>query len=221
MRWRRVALLALGALFVGPWAVLQLRDDSVEPLPSITLPPGSDSVDVFVADWGYHTSILVPQPPGLGLGPPNDANAAYLEYAWGDRSFYMESNFWPHRLFATLLLPTESVTYVVGWPRAPRMSDGMRHLWARRIARPELARLYTSLEGSIRRAPDGGRSPPHPSARGYRGRFYPAHGVYLYWYSCNRWTVERLAAAGLGRSGAGVIVPTQVPGRVFGFAAQR
>src|ERR671938_18103 len=64
----------------------------------------------------------------LLVGPAGREDAPFVEYAWGDRRFYMESNFWPHVVFATLFLPTESVAYVDGWPRAPGPSDGARSL---------------------------------------------------------------------------------------------
>jgi hypothetical protein len=163
---------------------------------------------------------VVPQPAGFVLGPSHDPAAAYVEMAWGDRSFYMESNYWPHRLFATLALPTESVSYLAGWSRAPRRTDGMQGLWSRRVTSDELRRLFAALEGTIRHAPDGTREPAHPPAPGYRGRFYPAHGKYLFWNDCNRWTVEQLHAAGLAESGVGVVLARQVPARLRGFSPE-
>lgn len=61
------------------------------------------------------------------------------------------------------------------------------------------------------------RVAPYAPVADYPGRFYPAYGSYLWWNDCNRWTVDRLHAAGLARSGVGVIVPGQVPARLIGF----
>ena len=143
-----------------------------------------------------------------------------MEYAWGNRSFYMESNYWPHRLFADFFLPTESVEYLEGWDHAPTSRDGMRALYSRTVSVPELRSLIRTLERSIRRDSLGGRAVPFPGVSGYAGRFYPAAGYYLFWSDCNRWTVDRLHDAGLAENGAGVILPRQIPGRLRGFVKQ-
>jgi hypothetical protein len=217
---RRVVLLALVMLVVGPWAWIRLRPD---PPDAVAIPPiALETVThtIYVINWGYHTSIVVPQPAGFALGPSHDPEAAFVEFAWGDRSFYMESNYWPHRLFASVALPTESVGYLAGWSRAPARTDGMPGLWSRRVTADELRLLYTALEGTLRHAANGARLPAFRPAPGYRGRFYPAHGAYLFWNDCNRWTVEQLHAAGLAESGVGVILARQVPGRLRGFSRE-
>jgi hypothetical protein len=56
-----------------------------------------------------------------------------------------------------------------------------------------------------------------PHVAGYKGRFYPGYGVYFWWMDCNRWTVDRLAAAGLAGSGRGVIFSGQIASRLRGF----
>lgn len=215
----RVRLAVFGAvlLLLGPWAWIRFRPDppDVVAIPAIA----ADSLPrrIYVINWGYHTSIVVPQPPGFTNGPANDPAARFIEYAWGDRSFYMESNYWPHRLFAALMLPTASVTYLAGWSRAPATSDGMSGLWSREVNAEELGRLIAALEGSTRRGAGGVRAPAYQPAVGYRGRFYPAHGAYLFWADCNRWTVDRLHDAGLASSGIGVILARQVASRLHGF----
>jgi hypothetical protein len=78
-------------------------------------------------------------------------------------------------------------------------------------------RLAGSLESSIRHDSLGARESAFPPVAGYDGRFYPAHGEYLWWFDCNRWTVDRLATVGLARGGRGVIFTAQVPGRLLGF----
>jgi hypothetical protein len=96
-RWRRViaralvALLAFMALFPPAYAVLvPERRPEIAPFP---VPTGR--YRVFVADWGYHTSIVVEQPRGWRLGPAGEETAPFVEYAWGDRRFYYASDFRP------------------------------------------------------------------------------------------------------------------------------
>lgn len=206
-------LLAFAVTFPPLYAALTPESrGAMTSLPSP--PPGR--YRVFVADWGYHTAIVVEQPHGWRLGPPGEETAAFLEYAWGDRRFYMESDFRPHAVFATLFLPTASVLYVDGQPDPPRLG-GARVVMARTVDADTLRALFTELERSARHAGDGTRLPPYAPVAGYAGRFYPAHGAYLWTRNCNWWTVIRLAAAGLAGRATGVVFTAQVPGRLRGF----
>jgi uncharacterized protein DUF2459 len=186
--------------------------------PPVILPNVTDGTyRVYVVDWGYHTAIVVPQPAGWTRGPPGEERAPLLEYAWGDRRFYMESNFWPHSVYATLILPTESVVYVDGRDSAPSFA-GARGVYTRVIDAATLRVLLGELERTVRHSRDGSRVPPYSRHAGYAGRFFPAYGRYLWTRSCNWWTVERLRAAGLARSGSTVVFSWQVRGRLLGFS---
>ena len=228
-RWRhgtRVLLLLLGAVIAVPPIVTELAPDrppsrrgsTAVPTP----PPGS--YRVFVADWGYHTSVIVEQPPGARRGPVGRERARFVEYAWGDRRFYMESDYRPHSVFATLFLPTQSVVYLAAWDTAPDSAAARpRALYGRTVTGAQLRALITAAERQIRPASAGGdhgdqsRASAFAPARGYTGRFYPAYGRYLWWNDCNRWTADRLAEAGLARGGRGVIFSGQVAARLVGF----
>ncbi len=221
-RWLRFArrALALLALFLllGPPLYVALARDTRPPL---TLPPvpGAGPYRVYVADWGYHSSIIVQQPPGWRMGPPEEESAPFLEFAWGDRRFYMESNY--KALFATLFLPTESVMYLDGQKSLPQGSGGARAVFVRTVDAATLRALLTELERSIVHAPSGEREDSFPPATGYAGRFYPAHGAYLWAGDCNWWTVERLRDAGLADRATGVVFSGQVADRLRGFTPAR
>jgi hypothetical protein len=175
---------------------------------------------VRVVDWGYHTAIVDPQPAGWTLGPSGEERAPLVEYAWGDRRFYMESDLRPHAVFATLMLPTESVTYVDG--RAIESAfAGARGVYARDVDATTLHRLLDELERSIVRRADGTRPAPFARQPEYAGRFYPGAGRYLWTRNCNWWTVQRLAAAGLAGRSTGVVFSAQVAGRLVGFERER
>jgi hypothetical protein len=218
--WRRRARLALAAVLafvaVYPPLYAALVPERRPPLPALPEPPAG-TYRVFVADWGYHTAVVVEQPRGWRLGPPGAEAAPFLEYAWGDRRFYLESDYRPHALFATLFLPTEAVLYVEGRPDPPRLG-GAQALFARTVDAPALRALLAELEGPAARTPDGARLSAHAPTPGYGGRFYPAHGAYLWARDCNWWVVARLAGARLAGAATGVVVTPQVPGRLRGFA---
>lgn len=218
-RWRRLARSVLGGalaftlLFPVIYAItIPEQIGTAGTLPNV--PDGT--YRVYVVDWGYHTAIVAPQPAGWMLGPPGEERALLLEYAWGDRRFYMESNFWPHSVYATLILPTESVVYLDGRDSAPSFA-GARAVYSRIVDGTTLRVLLGELEREFRHAGDGSRVPPYSSHSGFAGRFFPAYGRYLWTRNCNWWTVERLRAVGLARSGAGVVFSGQVRGRLLGF----
>lgn len=183
----------------------------------MSLPPAHGDFRVYVADWGYHTSIIFEQPTGWQLGPTGDARAPYVEAAWGDRRYYMESDYEPQAIFATLFLPTASVTYLAGWHTSPVSAAHPRALYVRTVSADQLGLIVASIESAIEHSNGGVRAPAFQPVAGYPGRFYPAHGEYLWWFDCNRWTVDRLAAAGMARGGRGVVWSGQVHSRLIGF----
>lgn len=208
-----MALILLPAVFIK----------LATPPPEVASTAGQPRIDpearyrVYVAGWGYHTSVILEQPAGFRLGPPGEEDAPFVEFAWGNRSFYMESNYWPHSIFAAVFLPTPSVTYVDGWKGKPVRSAAMRELYVRYVSANELASLVESLEESIVRLPGGQRTEPHPPVAGYSGRFYPAREYYIFWFNCNAWTVERLRSAGVAGSSRFVFTEQQVKGRLWEF----
>lgn len=227
-RWLRrlgrgLALIVL-ILVIGPALYVALAGDErpalARPLAMPPMPPmpPAGSYRVYLAVWGYHTSILFEQPPGGRMGPPGAEGAPLVEVGWGDRSYFMETDLRPHAVFATLFLPTPTVVYLEGHRAPPRRRNGVRALYVRGVDAAALHALLTEIERSIHHAPSGDRVPAFPPVRGYTGRFYPGYGSYLWTGNCNWWNVERLRGAGLAGRGTAVIYSTQVPGRLNGFA---
>jgi hypothetical protein len=212
---RRLILVVLAfALIFPPLYNLVVPEQRGTPL---AMPePSSGKYRVFVADWGYHTSILVEQPRGWVLGPPGKERAPILEYSWGDRLFYMQSDYRPHALFATLVLPTATVAYLDGSSDPPSFA-GARAVYTRTIDATTLHTLLIELERTFKRASDGTRLAPYPVVSGYDGRFYPAYGQYIWTRDCNWWTVTRLAAAHLASAATGTLFSGQIAGRLRGF----
>ena len=211
------AILLFALLFPLAYALVVPEERGAEVAVPV-VPPGR--YRVHVADWGYHTAIVLEQPPGWSMGPTGEERAPFLEYAWGDRRFFMESDYRPHAVFATVALPTASVLYLDGRPDPPSL-EGARAVYSRTVDAPTLHRLIRELERTFRRTLDGARLAAHPAAPGYGGRFYPARGRYLWTRNCNWWTVKRLAAAAMAGDDAGVILSGQVAGRLREFEPER
>lgn len=190
------------------------------PAPSAVVLPAAEPevrLRVYVLAWGYHSSIFVEQAPGWRLGPEGDDAARIVEYGWGDRSFYMESNFCPESLLAAAFVPTPTVVYVRGHDRPPNEFVTGGVISVRECSSTEVLRLVAVLEGQMDRSADGQRPRAYPPAEGYYGRFYPGREYYVIWWNCNEWTARMLRDAGMASSAAFVATPGQVTGRLVGF----
>ncbi len=219
-----LALVAmLGLLALPP---LIATDHAIAPASSVRLPmlAPADSARrfaVYVADYGYHTSIFVEQPRDWPLEHADaepDSGGAYAEYAWGDRRFFMESRYAPWSVFATLFLPTEAVAYVAHHARAPGELRGLRALHRRDVSAAEMMALSTQLERWIVRDSAGARSRAFDKVPEYRGRFHRAFGRYSWWQNCNRWTLAQLAVIDASRERALIVMPSHVLSQLKGFA---
>ena len=217
VRWIRALgwVLAglIGFALLVPLLAAALMDEQRAAPPA--LPVESGSYRVAVVDWGYHTALVVEQPPGARLGPPGEEGARFVEFAWGDRAFYHAADYRPHALFATVALPTASAVFADGvrWNGFARA----RAVYERDVDAETLGRLLGAVEASFGRDGSGRRAAPFPRTAGTRGRFFPSPGRYLWTRSCNWWTVRRLQDAGLATSSGGVVFSGQVGGRLVGF----
>jgi hypothetical protein len=216
-RYRPVRVLAYALLlFVLPW--LYIENFTPPPGP-VALPRIDDDVHttVYVVGWNHHSSILVEQRPEWRLGPEGNEETRFVEYGWGDRRFMMESNYWPHSLFATLFLPTESVAYVRGLDELPEPGVWAEFVRRREVDGRQLRTLLTALEDDFVRTADGRRAGAFPPVEGYAGRFYPGREYYVIWWNCNWWVVRSLRDGGFDVSPTGVFVAQQIEGRLVGF----
>src|SRR5262249_46346506 len=154
---------------------------------------------------------------GWSLGPEGDDSAPFVEYGWGDRSFYMESNFAPHALFASAFLPTASVVYVCGHKIAPNEEVVGGDVYVLDCDAARFERLVRVLEAQMSRLADGSRPRAFPATPEYPGRFYPGREYYVIWWNCNTWTVRMLDEAGFDVSPAFVMATNQIGGRLREF----
>lgn len=158
-----------------------------------------DGVTIYVASNGIHTGIIVPtRAEGIdwsGLVRPEhiaDPRYAgrYLWFGWGEREFYLNTPTW--REFS----PRMAALALIGSDRTLVHVDHLLAPWPDAHPIRLSPEQYRRLAASIRNSFDHARSQP---IRGYdvADVFYPARGHYDAIRTCNWWTGEMLAAAGV------------------------
>lgn len=211
-RWLRIG----AAYFLLCWLWMQFFDVAQGPVKlPFDVPAGEYTV--YVADYGYHTSIIVPQLPAWGLGHSAQRDAPWVEYGWGDRGFYYESDMSPWWCVRAALTPTRTVGYVSGHRHPPEQALANLELYRKQVDAATLKRLIARLEGSMLATTMGRRRIELPDRGDYRGRFSYAHGSYIFWRSCNRWTCDVLSDAGLDVNPLFVVTAGQATGRLQGW----
>jgi uncharacterized protein (TIGR02117 family) len=168
--------------------------------------PPEQGVDVWVETNGVHTDFVVPvrtqaidwtQTVPREAFDEVDAGVQWVAIGWGDRGFYLEVPDWDHlslRVAVTATFGLGSAAMHVTYMRWPPDEQ-----YARRVTltEPQYRDLVDFLSASFARDAAGrARVIDHP---GYtkRDRFFEATGTYSLFRTCNSWTGEGLARAGV------------------------
>ncbi|MEH3035925.1 MAG: TIGR02117 family protein [Sphingomonas adhaesiva] len=199
-----VALAVLGYAIAGAIGGLVPRN------PDWRAP--ADGVTIWVEDNGIHTGLVLPVRaagidwrgdfPARDLRDPRYADHGHVAVGWGERGFYLGTPTWwdvrPSTILRAALGSDDTLLHVEHIAR-PVAGPQVRAVTLRR---EEYRRLAAVVRGSRRR----GAAVP-----GYAGYdvFYPASGRYDAVRTCNAWTGDALAAAGV-RVGAWTPFPSTV-----------
>jgi uncharacterized protein (TIGR02117 family) len=165
-------------------------------------------VTIHLVSNGYHTGLLLPASvDGLDLTltfrptdlpDPNQAGN-FLLFGWGDRDFYLETQTWadvkPATAITALFGSGQSLVHV-DHIRAVAELPGAKPI---QLSRAQYRALVADIQGFLALGPDG--YPIRQPGYGSLDVFYDAKGQYSHLMTCNVWTSDRLAAAGV-RTGA-------------------
>ncbi|MEZ5744424.1 MAG: TIGR02117 family protein [Sphingomonadaceae bacterium] len=158
-------------------------------------------IDILVESNGVHTSLILPAqtrwrdwyrdfPPGH-TGAPNRAYT-HVSIGWGEREVFLNTPTWanlsPWTVLRILGADGEGMMHVAHYVR-PASGERTRPL---RLSPAQYQRLVAKIETLL----------PPPGARKYPGygdsdAFYETGGRYSYTNTCNQWTSDVLAAAGV------------------------
>jgi uncharacterized protein (TIGR02117 family) len=166
--------------------------------------PPDTGVTIYIVDNGYHTGLILPvATQGIDLSmvfrptdlpDPEDAGD-WLIFGWGDREFYLNTPTWadlkPQTALAAFVGSKEALLHVDHVTR-PEEAYAPRPI---RLTEKEYRRLVTVILRAAKRGEDG--RPVSISGYGRRDVFYPAFGRYHLFQTCNNWTRNVLAEAGV------------------------
>lgn len=205
-------------------AAFGLGTIAVTPHPSQNT--GERRIDIAVMSNGVHTDIIVPAntpmmdwrehfSPNAAPDPPEDPQ--YIAVGWGHRGFYLNTPTWAELKLKTALsailgigrtvlhvtfleeMPTgEDVVWVRISP--DRYADLVLHIRQSIVVPDEIAAsCATASDDPASGLADDCYRAPRVAGHSYFGNdaFFEARGSYNLFYTCNSWTRDGLAAAGL------------------------
>jgi uncharacterized protein (TIGR02117 family) len=158
-----------------------------------------DGVEILIGSNGVHTEIVMPlattQHDWRAVFPASDLDAPNRPYthvavSWGERAFFLETPRWRDMDPLTALRAlagAEGILHVAHYVR-PAPSADYRTL---RLNADEYARLTRAIAQQLA---------PEPEVLGGYGAndvFYTTGGTYHLGNTCNQWTSDRLAEAGV------------------------
>lgn len=205
--WRRLGRVARGvlgtvALILFAYIAIGLALGAV-PRRAVAMPAaGPDAVTIFVESSAVHTAIILPkQAAGVdwrGWARPQDlrdpryAGFPYLAIGWGEAGFFRETPHWrdirPGTILHAALGSDQTLIHVDHLPLPHANGNDVR---AVRLSPQAYRRLVSFIRASRRR--DGRHYPGYD----VYDAFYEANGRYSARHTCNSWTGDALAAAGV------------------------
>lgn len=196
--------LVLAYLVAGAIGGLVPRNDHAR--------PPDRGVTIWVEDNGIHTGLVLPVRaagvdwsadfPARDLRDPRHGAHGHIAVGWGERGFFLGTPTWRE------VRPWTVLRAALG---SERTLLHVEHI-ARPVAGPQARAVtlrqedYRRLAAFIRSARGGGAA---LAGYGAHDAFYPARGRYDALHTCNAWTGDALAAAGL-RVGAWTPFPSTV-----------
>jgi hypothetical protein len=181
--------------------------------PELTAPvAGPRVVDIHVVQRGWHTDIGLPATglhPALAKLGRDFPGARHLVFGFGDRGYVL--NHGPSGLAALRALwPSPGAILLTALAAPPEAAFGTDNVVTLPLTQTGFDRLQQFVLDSLERTSPGEVSRPIGEGP-YPGSVFHASSVdYAATYTCNTWTAEGLAVAGLPIRVSGVLFAHQV-----------
>ena len=159
---------------------------------------------VHVISNGWHTAIVVPSPAIFATGTLPEAadfsGAAFLEFGWGDRTYYPAKKKTLGMALAAALIPTPAVMHMAALQAPPENDNSsVFEVISVKLTEAGFQRLIQALSAEFER-PSDGRAKPVSRGLYPDSHFYHALGEFHLFNTCNTWTARMLRAGGVNIS---------------------
>ena len=173
---------------------------------------------IYVTSNGWHSGIVIARadlPPGLIPEIADFPAATHFEFGWGNRDYYTT----PRKTLGLTLgaaLPGAAAVHLAAYAAPPRPYPG-HEVVTLAVSADGFRRLAAYLHAAFAR---GGAPRAGKIATGLApaSAFYPGTGTFHLFNTCNTWTAEGLAAAGLMIRASGVQLAEELMAKVRGVA---
>lgn len=164
--------------------------------------PPADGIEIMVETNGVHTALVLPEVTALKdwrteFSPADvarpDLPYTHVSVSWGEREVFLNTPTWgdlsPLTVLRVLGFGGEGLLHVAHYVR-PAPGDDLRAL---RVTRAQYLRLVSLIEDQARSIEEPETYPGY----GDNDVFYETGGRYTFKRTCNQWTSDMLAAAGI------------------------
>jgi len=199
---QRVSTIYQGmAYLITVFIILFFSACSPEPevIESPTRFSGLGANKLYVVSHGRHTGLVIPS-SYIFMGIPDlhkrFEHTSYIEFGWGDKSFYQAEEITIGLTLQALFLPTESVVHAVGVHNAVRTYFAHSDIGLLMLTDNEMSSLVQFISGSLAR---DYKNMPIATKPGVYGdsQFYKGMGDYYLMNTCNKWTAKGLKSFGM------------------------
>lgn len=163
---------------------------------------------IYVASNGWHTAIIVPTPALVATDTlPETADfsgAPFLEFGWGDRTFYQAKEPTLGITLTAALIPTPAVMHMASLPAPPKDSDSELEVISVELTESGFQSLAQALAAEFKR-PTGERAQSISRGLYSHSYFYHAHGKFHLFNTCNTWTARMLHESDIVISPSGIV----------------
>ena len=192
------AALAVGAYMLAGWVGSSIPRNAGWKKPA-------EGISIFVETNGVHTALVLPlvtaEKDWRGDLPAADVAAPDRPYtdvsvSWGDREVFLNTPTWadlrPRTVARIVIGGGDGLLHVAHYVR-PAPADDIRPL---RVTPAEYRVIVQQIEAVLPARMPGEARRRYPGY-GYQDVFYEARGRYSAGNTCNQWTSDTLAAAGV------------------------
>lgn len=192
------AALGLGLFMLAGWIGSSLPRNSGWREPA-------QGIDIMVETNGVHTALVLPLVtaekdwradfPAADIADP-DRPYTHLSVSWGDREVFLNTPTWgdlrPSTVARIVIGGGDGLLHIAHYVR-PAPGDDIRPL---RVTPTTYRIIVERIEAALR-APMPGKTRRRYPGYGSSDVFYEARGRYSAGNTCNQWTSDTLAAAGV------------------------